>query len=76
MNKGAQLGLVAALATIAFGGEPGLRRDGPFWVEVEKGSEPVAVHGNIRISTTGAVTIRGGVGNGLSYEVIKREGAE
>jgi len=72
MNKGAQLGLVAALATIAFGGEPGLRRDGPFWVEVEKGSEPVAVHGNIRISTTGAVTIRGGAGNGLSYEVIKR----
>jgi len=72
MNKGAQLGLVTALATIAFGGEPGLRRDGPFWVEVEKGSEPVAVHGNIRISTTGAVTIRGGAGNGLSYEVIKR----
>ncbi|HLN01123.1 MAG TPA: DUF4097 family beta strand repeat-containing protein [Bryobacteraceae bacterium] len=72
MNKGAQLGLVAALAAIAYSGEPGLHRDGPFWVEIAKGSEPVALHGNIRISTVGAVTIRGGAGSELTYEVIKR----
>lgn len=72
MKKGAQLGLVTAVAMIAYSGEPALRRDGPFWVEVEKGSEPVALRGNIRISTVGAVTIRGGAGSDLSFELAKR----
>ena len=72
MKTRAELGLVAALALISYAGEPGLRRDGPFWVEVEKGSEPVAARGNIRISTVGAVTIRGSAGNDLSFELVKR----
>lgn len=57
---------------MAYAGQPDLRREGPFWVEVEKGSEPVALHGNIRVIAVGAVTIRGGAGNELSYEVVKR----
>lgn len=72
MRKGAQLGLVAAVAVVAYAGEPGLHRDGPFWVQVEKGSEPVAPHGNIRISTVGAVTIRGSAAGELSFELVKR----
>ncbi len=72
MNRGAQFGTVVALAVIAYAGEPGLRRDGPFWLESEKGSEPVAVHGNIHITTAGAVTIRGGASDELSFELIKR----
>jgi DUF4097 and DUF4098 domain-containing protein YvlB len=72
MNKVTQLALVTALAAIAYAGEPGLRRDGPFWVEITKGSEPVPLRGNIRISTVGAVIIHGGVANELSYEIVKR----
>lgn len=72
MRKGAQLGLVAAVAVIAYAGEPDLHRDGPFWVQVEKGSAPLAPHGNIRIRTVGAVTIRGSAANGLSFELAKR----
>ena len=72
MNQVVQLALVTALATTAHAGDPGLRRDGPFWVETTEGSEPVAAHGNIRISAAGAVTIRGGASNDLSYEIIKR----
>jgi DUF4097 and DUF4098 domain-containing protein YvlB len=72
MNKGAQLALVTALAATAYAGEPGLHRDGPFWVETTKGSEPVPLRGNIRVSTVGAVTIRGGAANDLSYEIVKR----
>jgi hypothetical protein len=72
MKAGAQLGLVAFAAIAAFSGEPGLRRVGPFWEETGKGSEPVAPHGNIRISTTGGVVIQGAVGDQLSYEVVKR----
>jgi DUF4097 and DUF4098 domain-containing protein YvlB len=72
MRKGAQLGLVAAAAVMAWAGEPDLRRDGPFWVQIEKGSEPVALRGNIRISTVGAVTIRGSAASELSFELVKR----
>jgi DUF4097 and DUF4098 domain-containing protein YvlB len=72
MNKVTQLALVTALAAIAYASEPGLRRDGPFWVEITKGSEPVPLRGNIRISTVGAVIIHGGVANELSYEIVKR----
>ena len=72
MNKAVPLSLAAVLASIAFAGEPVPRPDGPFWVQVEKGSEPVAPHGNIRITTVGAVTIRGGAGGQLSYELSKR----
>jgi DUF4097 and DUF4098 domain-containing protein YvlB len=67
-----QSGLMACLAVAAFAGEPQLKRDGPFWVEVEKGSAPAVPHGNIRISTVGGVTLNGTAGNEVSYTVIKR----
>ncbi len=67
-----QLGLMALVAATAFAGETPLRREGPFWVEVEKGSEQVSPHGNIRISTIGGVTIKGAAANRLSYSVTKR----
>ena len=70
-RKEIQLGLVA-LVTVAFAGETQLHREGAFWVEVEKGSEPVAAHGNIQVSTIGGVSIKGAPGNHLSYSVVKR----
>lgn len=72
MKTSVKLGLVALLAMAAFAAEPALRREGPFWVEVEKGSEPVAVHGNIRIRTNGGVSVKGAAGNRLSYLIVKR----
>src|SRR6266403_2001670 len=70
--KEIQLGLLALATAAAFAGESHLRREGAFWVEVEKGSEQVATRGNIRISTIGGVSIKGAPGNRLSYSVVKR----
>ena len=64
--------MVSGLAFVAYSGEPGLRREGQFWVEVERGFAPVVPRGNVRINTVGGVNIRGGAGNELTYEVVKR----
>ena len=72
MNQVVQLALVTGLVVAAYAGEPNLRRDGAFWVETAKGTEPVPVRGNIRISAIGAVSIRGGASSDLSYEIVKR----
>jgi hypothetical protein len=71
-TTGLKLGLIAFMAVPAFSGEPSLRREGPFWVEVEKGSEQVALKGNVRITTIGGVSVKGVPGNELSYVVVKR----
>src|SRR5882724_3403475 len=71
-RKEIQLGLLALATAAAFAGESHLRREGAFWVEVEKGSEQVATRGNIQISTVGGVSIKGAPGNQLSYTVVKR----
>jgi hypothetical protein len=60
MIRDIQLGLMALLTTAALAGEPALRREGPFWVAVEKGSQQVSPRGNIRIRTNGAVSVQGG----------------
>ncbi|MBZ5590784.1 MAG: DUF4097 domain-containing protein [Acidobacteriia bacterium] len=69
---GLKLGLMACAAVTASAGEPSLRRNGLFWVEVQKGSEQVAPKSSIRISTFGAVAVKGIAGSELSYVVIKR----
>jgi hypothetical protein len=71
-RKEIQLGLLALATAAAFASESHLRREGAFWVEVEKGSEQVATRGNIQISTVGGVSIKGAPGNQLSYTVVKR----
>jgi DUF4097 and DUF4098 domain-containing protein YvlB len=72
MKRDITLGLIALLATAAAEAEPALRREGPFWVEVQKGSQQVVPRGNIRIRTIGAVTVKGVAGAELSYVVVKR----
>jgi hypothetical protein len=72
MRAGIKLGLVTFVAAAAIGGEPQLRREGSFWVEVEKGSEAVSSRGNIRVSTIGDVTVKGINGPELSYVLVKR----
>jgi DUF4097 and DUF4098 domain-containing protein YvlB len=71
-GSGLKLGLVACLAVTAFAGEPGLHRDGEFWVDVVRGSVVVKPKGNIRITTFGAVTVKGTAGSQLTYVVVKR----
>ncbi|HKW96225.1 MAG TPA: hypothetical protein VJN43_00760 [Bryobacteraceae bacterium] len=65
----ARLGLIL-VATTAMAGE--LRRDGPFWVEVEKGSEAVAPHSTVRVTAIGGVTIKGTASSTLAYVLTKR----
>jgi DUF4097 and DUF4098 domain-containing protein YvlB len=60
------------MAAAAIGGESQLRREGSFWVEVEKGSEHVSPGSNIRVSTIGDVTVKGVGGPELSYVLVKR----
>ena len=72
MKAGIKLGLVTFVAAAAIGGESQLRREGSFWVEVEKGSERVSPRGNIRVSTIGDVTVKGVNGPELSYVLVKR----
>jgi DUF4097 and DUF4098 domain-containing protein YvlB len=76
MRTGLQLGLVALQMVVAYAGEPALRREGPFWLQLEKGSEPVAVHGSIRIRTNGSVSVKGATGSQLSYSIVMRVKAE
>lgn len=66
-----QVGLIAFLATAALAAKPALLREGPFWVEVEKGSVH-ASPGNIRIRAIGAVSVKGSAGRELSYVLTKR----
>jgi len=66
-----RFGLIVLVATAATAGDE-LRREGPFWVEVEKGSEPVAARSIIRVRTVGGVTIKGGEPGELTYVLTKR----
>ena len=43
--SGLKLGLMACLAVAAFAGEPGLRRDGAFWVEEGRGLSACGAQG-------------------------------
>jgi DUF4097 and DUF4098 domain-containing protein YvlB len=65
-----QLALLGCAAL--FAAEPQLHREGGFWVEVEKGSERVAPHGNVRITSIGRVSVEGAAGNELIYTLVKR----
>jgi len=71
--------LAAALLLAApmFGAEESkLTRDGTFWVQTITGSETAAPGGRLRISTRGAVTLRGGAEGEVRYTVTKRVKAQ
>ncbi|HUJ20371.1 MAG TPA: hypothetical protein VLX58_02565 [Bryobacteraceae bacterium] len=72
MGQGIRLGCVALVAVAGIGGEPQIRREGAFWVGVDKGKVEVAAHGKIRVNGIGAITVKGGTENELSYVVVKR----
>jgi DUF4097 and DUF4098 domain-containing protein YvlB len=72
MKTRTQLGVILSLAVGAAWGGPVLRREGGFWVAVEKGSEQVAPRGSIHIRTIGAVSAKSAAGDRLSYILIRR----
>jgi DUF4097 and DUF4098 domain-containing protein YvlB len=72
MRLGIKFGLLTFVAAAAIGGESQLRRDGAFWVQVEKGSGQISPRSNIRVSTIGDVTVKGVGGLELSYVLVKR----
>src|SRR5258708_556069 len=56
-----------------FGGEESkLTRDGGFWVQTITGSEMAMPGGRLRISTRGAITVRGGEDRVIRFTVTKR----
>ena len=68
-----RLGLIGFVAAACgFAGQAGLRHEGPFWVEVDKGFEQIAPHSTIRVTTIGGVTVKGAAGSQLTYVLTKR----
>ena len=61
--------LVSGFLSVAMAGEPALTRDGKCWVEVLKGSEPIAASAHLRITSRGAVTLNGVPGQELTYSL-------
>ncbi|PYT25069.1 MAG: hypothetical protein DMG57_26445 [Acidobacteria bacterium] len=67
-----KLGLTGfALVAIA-AGETGIQREGPFWVEVERGSASVSRSSRLEIFSVGGVTVKGTPGNQVMFTLTKR----
>src|SRR5438876_10181713 len=67
------LGLTGfALVAIAAAGETGIKREGPFWVEVQHGSASVSRGTRLQIASVGGVTVKGVPGNQVGFTLIKR----
>lgn len=74
MNK-ARIILVCLLSGLLGGslaGQTGLHREGSFWVETTTGSESVGAGDQLRISTIGNVTVRGGSGGQVTYSINRK----
>lgn len=73
MKQGTTLPLLAiSMAAAALAGEPHVRREGAFWVEVVQATETLPAGAKLRVTTVGAVTVKGAPGNELSYTLTKR----
>ena len=59
--------LVLVFLGVALGAEPALTREGPYWVEVRSGSEPVLPAARLRITSRGSVVLTGMAQRELSY---------
>jgi len=60
------------LAAALVAGQPGLHREGEFWVETTSGSEAMPQLDQFRVSAEGNVTVRGGSGGDVTYSVTRR----
>ncbi|HTM47154.1 MAG TPA: hypothetical protein VL285_00630 [Bryobacteraceae bacterium] len=65
------LGWLLAAPLLA-GEEARLARDGAFWVQTVTGAENLSSSGRLKVSTRGAVTVRGGPEGRVQYTVTKR----
>src|SRR5690349_20624319 len=61
-----------ALVAIATAGETGIKREGPFWVEVQRGSASVSHGARLQIASVGGVTVKGVSGNQVGFTLVKR----
>src|SRR5258708_35303769 len=64
--------LLLLLAGVAPAGDPGLRREGAFWVWTETGTQPTAPKGSIRINASGGVKVTGAAEDQIAYSVTRR----
>jgi DUF4097 and DUF4098 domain-containing protein YvlB len=64
--------LVLLLAGVAPAGDPGLRREGAFWVWTEFGGQPASPRGPIRITAPGGVKVTGAAEDRIAYAVTRR----
>ncbi|HSM78145.1 MAG TPA: hypothetical protein VLT57_10985 [Bryobacteraceae bacterium] len=75
---GALSSLLAAVCTggvstgLLQGQEPGIAREGSYWIETVQGSLPGAAPVRLRIQAEGAVVLRGGSAQSVHYSVKKR----
>jgi len=56
-----------ALVSVALAGDPALKREGSYWVEVRSGSEALPPGAHVRINARGAVTVNGRPGPDIVY---------
>lgn len=72
MRAVAQIGMLLAAAAAAEGQTGSLTREGRYWVEIITGSLPLDAADRLRVTTRGAVTVRGQAGPGSGYTLRKR----
>lgn len=69
LNRAAALAALLASAAAAQTLSP-LRREGGYYVQEQRGDLPAAFR--LRISSTGAVNVEGGVGQRVTYELVRK----
>lgn len=62
----------ALAARVALAGPPSLHRDGKFWVETTTGAEDCGDGDQIKITSLGNVTVRGGSRPEVTYTIVRR----
>ncbi len=64
--------LLLLMAGVAPAGDPGLHREGAFWVWTETGSQPAPASNAIRITASGNVKVTGAAEDRIVYTVTRR----
>jgi DUF4097 and DUF4098 domain-containing protein YvlB len=73
MSSLLKTGLVFALVGFrTFAGDPNLRREGAFWIQVETGSQRMTANSALHIRAAGKIVVKGTPDDQLTYKLTKR----